>query len=66
MSKEHICETCRFRSKDNPSLCLAEACCFGDMWEPEETQNAENVQNPSAFSKSDCETIYNDFMKGLE
>ncbi|MBR2867845.1 MAG: hypothetical protein IKB88_02105 [Clostridia bacterium] len=66
MPFEKTCETCRFQSKDNPFVCLAEACYSGDMWEPEETQNAENVQSPSVFSKSDCEIIYNDFMKGVE
>lgn len=65
MSKEHICETCRFRSKDNPSLCLAEACYFGDMWEPED-QNASDEHIPSVFSEGDCEAIYNDFMKSAE
>lgn len=66
MSTEKICETCKFQSKINPSMCLAEACCCGDMWEPEETQSTENTQNLVSFGKGDCGVILSDFMKGVE
>lgn len=66
MSTEKTCKTCRFRNKGDTPFCLAEACYAGDMWEPEETQNIPNAQSASAFTKGDRETIYNDFMKGME
>lgn len=45
MNTEKICETCKFRSKTNPSMCLAKACFEGDMWEPKEpeTQTHEDT-----------------------
>ncbi len=44
MSSEKICETCKFCNKGNPSVCLAEACYEGDMWEPKpETQTHEDA-----------------------
>lgn len=65
MNAEKTCETCRFQSKDNPSVCLAEACYAGDMWQPEE-ENSSDMPSSSVFSEGDCEAIYNDFMKGVE
>lgn len=65
MANEKSCDTCRFQGKDNPSVCLAEACYAGDMWEPED-QNASDEHISSVFSKGDRENIYNDFMKGVE
>lgn len=38
MNTEKICETCKFRSKTNPSMCIAEACFEGDLWEPKESK----------------------------
>lgn len=63
MNTEKICETCKFRSKTNPSMCIAEACFEGDMWEPETTQSS---QSSVVFGKGDCDVILSDFMKGVE